>query len=79
MALRGSDGGYWLAGGFARPFEVFARRIYIIQNVEFHMTISRNPLIAILAVAVALVGYFYYQSRQNVIEIKVPRVKLEKQ
>ena len=43
------------------------------------MTINRNAIIAILAVAVATLGYLYYQSRQNVIEIKLPSVKIEKQ
>lgn len=43
------------------------------------MTINRNAIIAILAAAVATLGYLYYQSRQNVIEIKLPSVKIEKQ
>lgn len=43
------------------------------------MTITRNAVIAILAVAVAAFGFYYYQNRQNFIEIKLPSVKIEKQ
>ena len=43
------------------------------------MTITRNAVILILSVAVVTLGYFYYQSRQNVVEIKLPSIKIEKQ
>jgi hypothetical protein len=43
------------------------------------MVISRNAVILVLSVAVATLGYFYYQSRQNVVEIKLPSIKIEKQ
>ena len=43
------------------------------------MTVTRNSIIAILSIAVATLGYFYYQSRQNVVEIKLPSIKIEKQ
>lgn len=43
------------------------------------MTITRNALIAMLAVVVAAFGFYYYQNRQNVVEIKLPSVKIEKQ
>jgi hypothetical protein len=43
------------------------------------MTISRNTIIVVLTVAVATLGYLYYQGRQSVIEIKLPSVKIEKQ
>jgi hypothetical protein len=43
------------------------------------MTDARNTIIAILAVATAVLGYFYYQRSQNVVEIKLPSVTVEKQ
>ena len=43
------------------------------------MAVTRNSVIVILAIAVAALGYYYYQSRQNVVEIKLPSVKIEKQ
>jgi len=43
------------------------------------MTISRNAVIAMLAVAVAACGFYYYQNRQNVVDIKLPSVRIEKQ
>lgn len=39
----------------------------------------RNTTIAVLALAAVLLGYFYYQSRQNVVEIKLPSVSIQKQ
>ncbi len=43
------------------------------------MTLSRNVIILILSVAVVTLGLYYYQSRQNVVEIKLPSIKIEKQ
>jgi hypothetical protein len=43
------------------------------------MTITQNAVIAMLAVTVAVCGFYYYQNRQNVVEIKLPSVKIEKQ
>ena len=43
------------------------------------MTEMRNVVILILAVSTAVLAYFYYQSRQNVIEIKLPSVKIDRQ
>jgi hypothetical protein len=43
------------------------------------MTDARNTIIAILAVATAVLGYFYFQRGQNVVEIKLPSVTVEKQ
>ena len=40
---------------------------------------TRNTTIAVLLLAAALLGYFYYQSRQNVVEIKLPSVSIQKQ
>ena len=42
------------------------------------MTLSRNSIIAVLAIAVATLGFYYYQSRQNVVEIKLPSVTIDK-
>jgi hypothetical protein len=41
------------------------------------MTSMRNAVILILAVSTAVLAYFYYQSRQNVIEIRMPSVKID--
>ncbi len=38
----------------------------------------KNLLVGALIVGVAVLGYFYYQSRQNTIEIKLPDVTIEK-
>ena len=43
------------------------------------MTSIQNIIIGALAIAVLAMAYFYYQSRQNVIEIKLPSVKIERQ
>jgi hypothetical protein len=43
------------------------------------MTISRNAIILILTLALVTLGYFYYQSRQSVVEIKLPSVTIGKQ
>ena len=43
------------------------------------MATTQNFIIAVLAIAVLAVGYFYYQSRQNVVEIKLPSIKIERQ
>ncbi len=40
---------------------------------------SRNTIILVLAAAVVTLGYLYYQSRQNVIEVKLPSVTIGKQ
>jgi hypothetical protein len=34
----------------------------------------RNAVVVALAVGVMVLGYLYYQSRQNVVEIKLPSV-----
>lgn len=41
------------------------------------MNFSRSVLVLVLAVAIAAAGYFYYQSRQNTIEITLPNVKVD--
>lgn len=43
------------------------------------MTSIQNIIIGALAIAVLAMAYFYYQSRQNVVEIKLPSVKIERQ
>ena len=43
------------------------------------MTISRNAIILALSIAVVTLEYFYYQSRQNIVEIKLPSVTVGKQ
>lgn len=42
------------------------------------MSISNNVVIAIFAIMIAACGYYYYQSRQNVVEIKLPSISIEK-
>ena len=42
------------------------------------MTDTRNVIIVVLAIAAAAFGYFYYQSRQNVVEIKLPSLSIPK-
>ena len=41
------------------------------------MTTMRNGVILILAVTIAVLAYFYYHSRQDVVEIKLPSVKID--
>lgn len=43
------------------------------------MTDTRNMIIVILAIATAVLGYFYYQSRQSMVEIKLPSLTVPKQ
>ena len=43
------------------------------------MATTKILIITVLAMAVLALGYFYYQSRQNVVEIKLPSIKIEKQ
>jgi hypothetical protein len=43
------------------------------------VTDTRNLIIAVLAAATAVLGYFYYQSRQNVVEIKLPKITIDRQ
>jgi len=43
------------------------------------MATMQNSVIVLLAVAVAFLGYSYYQNQQNVVEIKLPSVKIDKQ
>ena len=43
------------------------------------MTSIQNIIIGALAIAVLAMAYFYYQSRQNVVEIKLPSIKIERQ
>lgn len=43
------------------------------------MTISRNTIILALSLAILAIGYLYYQSRQSVVEIKLPSVSVGKQ
>lgn len=38
----------------------------------------KNILFGALIVGVAVLGYLYYQSRQNTLEIKLPDVTIEK-
>jgi hypothetical protein len=52
---------------------------YFNEQAGDNMTISRNAVILVLTAALAALGYLYYQSRQSVIEIKLPSVKIEKQ
>ena len=42
------------------------------------MSGMKSILIGALIVAVAVLGYLYYQGRQNTIEIKLPNVSIEK-
>ena len=37
----------------------------------------KNLLVGALIVGVAVLGYLYYQSRQNTVEIKLPDVTIE--
>lgn len=39
---------------------------------------TKNILLGVLIASVAVLGYFYYQSRQNTVEIKLPNVSIEK-
>ena len=39
----------------------------------------QNVIIGALAITVLTMAYFYYQSRQNVVEIKLPSVMIERQ
>ena len=39
------------------------------------MTDTKNLLIGVLLIAVAILGYSYYQTRQNTIEITFPKIK----
>ena len=43
------------------------------------MANTQNFIIAALAIAALTCGYLYYQSRQNVVEIKLPSIKIERQ
>ncbi len=43
------------------------------------MASTQNIVIAALVIAVLALSFFYYQSRQNVVEIKLPSVKIERQ
>jgi len=43
------------------------------------VTDTRNLITAVLAVATAVLGFFYYQSRQNVVEIKLPKMTIDRQ
>jgi hypothetical protein len=38
---------------------------------------SRNVIIAVLAVAVAVLGYLYWDSQRNRVEIRLPGVSIE--
>ena len=40
---------------------------------------TQTMVITVLAIAVLALGYSYYQSRQNVVEIKLPSIKIERQ
>jgi len=37
---------------------------------------NKNILIALLLVGVAVLGFFYYQSQQNTVEIELPKVNV---
>ncbi len=39
------------------------------------MTDTKNLMIGVLLIAVAILGYSYYQSRQNTIEITLPKLR----
>ena len=43
------------------------------------MATTKNFIIARLDMALMALEYFYYQSQQNVVEIKLPSIKIEKQ
>ena len=43
------------------------------------MATTQTMVITVLAIAVLALGYSYYQSRQNVVEIKLPSIKIERQ
>jgi len=38
---------------------------------------TKTLVIVVLAVAVAVLGYLYYESRQNVVRVDLPGVKIE--
>jgi hypothetical protein len=38
---------------------------------------TKTILIVVLAVAVAVLGYLYYDSQQNVVRVDLPGVKIE--
>ncbi len=38
---------------------------------------AKSLLIIILAVAVAVLGYLYYESRKDVVRVNLPGVKIE--
>ncbi len=38
---------------------------------------AKTLLIIILAIAVAVLGYLYYESQQNVVRVDLPGVKIE--
>jgi predicted negative regulator of RcsB-dependent stress response len=42
------------------------------------MTDSRSLLIGVLLVAVALLGYKYYEQQQRTVKIELPRVEIGK-
>lgn len=42
------------------------------------MTTVQSIMVTALAIAAATFGYLYYQSQQNVIEIKLPSVKIDR-
>lgn len=42
------------------------------------MADMKNMLVGALIVGVAVLGYLYYQSRQNTVEIKLPDVTIQK-
>ena len=52
-----------------------------ISNLKWIRAMSgmSNIVIGALAAGVLMLGYLYYQSRQNTIEIKLPSVTIEKQ
>lgn len=42
------------------------------------MAITKNALILVLSIVALSMGYYYYQSRQNVVEIQLPNISIEK-
>ncbi len=43
------------------------------------MSNIKSMLIGALIVAVAVLGYFYYQNQKNTVSIQLPSVKIENQ
>lgn len=61
----------------ARPHKPAVCAAYPGRREELTVRDPRNIVIAILAVAVAVLGYLYYDSRQHRISVDLPGFKLD--